>query len=69
MNSIARGLRALAAGVPTVIRDLAGLAGAGLIAYGVWLIYVPAGFITGGALLLIGAILKAFADNRTGPDA
>lgn len=66
MKAIARGLRALAAGVPTAIRDLTGLAGAGLISYGVWLIYVPAGFITAGVLLLLGAVLVAFADNRPG---
>ncbi len=61
MNAISRGLRALAAAVPTVIRDLAGLAGVGLISYGAWLIYAPAGFITAGALLLVGAVLMAFA--------
>lgn len=38
------------------IRDLAGVAGAGAIAYGAWLVYPPAGFIVGGVLLLIGAI-------------
>jgi hypothetical protein len=65
MKAIARGLRAMGAAVPTMIRDLAGLAGASLIAYGTWLIYPPAGFITGGALLLIGAILVAFAGNGT----
>jgi hypothetical protein len=41
----------------TVMRDLAGLAGAGLVAYGAWLVFPPAGFITGGVLLLAGALL------------
>lgn len=40
-------------------RDAAGLAGAGLIAYGAWLVYAPAGFIAGGALLIAGALLLA----------
>ena len=40
-----------------LLRELAGIAAVGLIAYGVWRIYEPAGFIVGGVLLLIGAIL------------
>lgn len=36
--------------------DAAGIAGAGLIAYGAWLVYHPAGFIVGGVLLLAGAV-------------
>jgi hypothetical protein len=40
-----------------LLRELAGLAAIALIAYGAWLIYEPAGFITAGVLLLIGTIL------------
>lgn len=40
-----------------LVRELAGVAAVGLIAYGTWLIYPPAGFIVGGILLLVGAIL------------
>lgn len=40
-----------------VIADLAGLIGAGLSAYGCWLVFPPAGFIVGGALLIAGACL------------
>ena len=40
-----------------ILADLAGIAGAGLSAYGAWLIYPPAGFIVGGALLIAGACL------------
>ncbi len=40
-----------------ILRDLAGLAGAGLVAYGAWLLAPPAGFITGGLLLLAAALL------------
>jgi len=40
-----------------ILHDLIGLIGAGLVAYGAWLIFAPAGFITGGTLLLAGALL------------
>ncbi len=45
--------------VPALLRDGTGLAGAIAIAYGSWLIYVPAGYIVGGVLLIIFAILTA----------
>ena len=45
-------LRQIAAAIPTLLRDAAGLGGAGLCSYGAWLIYQPAGFIAGGVLLL-----------------
>lgn len=51
-----------------LLRDLAGLAGAGLAAYGAWLIYEPAGFITGGALLIAGAVAVARNDVRAQPE-
>lgn len=35
------------------------MAGVGLVSYGAWLVYEPAGFITGGVLLLIGGIKAA----------
>jgi hypothetical protein len=41
------------------MRDFAGLAGAGLVSYGAWLVYAPAGFVVGGLLLLAGAVLHA----------
>ena len=37
--------------------DCAGLAGAGLITWGGYMIYHPAGLIVGGAFLLGGAVL------------
>lgn len=40
-----------------LIVDVVGIVGAGLIAYGAWLIYQPAGAIVAGALLLTGAWL------------
>jgi hypothetical protein len=42
-------------------RDIAGLAGAALIAFGAGMIYQPAGFIVAGVLLLVGAMLDARA--------
>lgn len=47
----------VAAALPTFLRDLAGVAAVGLIAYGAWLITPAAGFIVGGTLLLTGVIL------------
>lgn len=42
-----------------LVLDAAALGGAGLITWGVHLIYDPAGFITAGAFLLGGAWLAA----------
>ena len=43
----------------TLLRDLAGLVGVGLISYGSWQIYHPAGLIAGGTLLFFAALLMA----------
>ena len=48
-----RAIRAL----PGLLRDAAGLCGAGATAYGAWQVYAPAGFIVGGGLLVAGAWL------------
>ena len=40
-----------------ILHDLIGVIGASLVAYGAWLVFPPAGFITGGVLLLAGALL------------
>ncbi len=42
---------------PHVIVDGLGFAGAAAISYGAWLIYVPAGFLVGGALLMALSVL------------
>jgi ABC-type protease/lipase transport system fused ATPase/permease subunit len=52
----------LSARLAALARDLAGLAGAGLVAYGAWLVYRPAGFIAGGVLLIAASILLARGD-------
>lgn len=54
-------IRRLAAVWPTALRDLAGLLGAGLVAYGAGEVYRPAGFIILGAMLLAAAFLSARA--------
>jgi hypothetical protein len=41
------------------VRDIAGLAGAGSIAYGAWSIYAPAGFIVGGIMLIALVLLTS----------
>lgn len=41
------------------IPDFAMIAGAALISYGAWLVYLPAGFIVGGLLALLAGIRMA----------
>ena len=45
-----------AAAAPAVIRDCLGLAAVGLMAFGAWQVYPPAGFIVAGALILAGVL-------------
>lgn len=52
-------LRWLRGSAPALFFDLAGTAGVALISYGAWLIYEPAGYITGGIMLVAGALLGA----------
>ncbi|MBX5253328.1 hypothetical protein HJC03_23450 [Rhizobium sp. NLR4b] len=63
LRFVGRVLRAavlIAAGVvPALVRDAIGLAGAVAIAYGAWLIFVPAGFIVAGVLMIVFALLLA----------
>jgi len=58
-----RALRAIVSALPAMARDLVGIAGAGLISYGAWLAYPPAGFVIGGALMVMAAVLMARAGN------
>lgn len=48
--------------LPVIVRDVAGLLGAALLAYGARLIYPPAGYIVGGLLLLAGSLFLARAE-------
>lgn len=67
-SSLRKARSAIARRVPHVLVDGMGFAGAGAIAYGAWLIYVPAGFLVGGVLLmalsfLFGRKLEAGSDR------
>ena len=66
MKLLAVALRAIAVAVPGLVRDLAGLCGVGLVSYGAWMIYPPAGFIAGGILLIVGALLLALGNRAAG---
>lgn len=52
-------MKRLADAAPEILRDVAGLSGGGLLAFGAGEIYRPAGFIVAGALLLGAAWLSA----------
>lgn len=45
--------------VPDLAVDAFGVAGGGLVGYGAWQIYHPAGFIVGGFLMIVGSWLFA----------
>ena len=63
MKLLAAAVRNVAKAVPGLVRDLAGLCGVGLVSYGAWLIYPPAGFITAGILLIVGTLLIALGNR------
>lgn len=52
-----------------ILTPLIGVLGALLLSYGAWLIYPPAGFITGGLLCLLWSCLTArfLSTFGTGP--
>lgn len=49
---------ALSRALPSLLTDVVGLSGAASVAYGAWLVLPAAGFITGGVLLMVGAVLS-----------
>ncbi|WP_319798315.1 hypothetical protein [Nitrobacter sp.] len=51
--------------LPEITRDIFGLAGAASVSYGAWMIYPPAGFIVGGALMMLGSVLTAMGGKST----
>lgn len=59
----AHGVRGLRGAMPTLLRDLTGLAGGAMIAWGAHDIYPPLGLIIGGAELLIAALALAGASD------
>lgn len=48
---------------PTLLRETLGLVGVGLVSYGAWLAYHPAGYMAAGILLILGALRAARADE------
>lgn len=56
---VAVAARTALAAAPVVAWDVVGVAGAGLVVYGVSLVYQPAAYIIGGAMLLSAAWLHA----------
>lgn len=58
-NRIGAAARALGPGLAVLMEAGILLAGAGLIAYGAWQAYPPAGPVVGGTLIVAGTILRA----------
>lgn len=52
-------LQKIAARAAKLLPDTLMLAGAGGIAHGAWLVYVPAGYIVAGTFLLAAGVLAA----------
>ena len=63
MKLLGAALRVVAVAMPGLMRDVAGLGGVGLISYGAWMIYPPAGFITAGILLIVGTLMIALGNR------
>ena len=63
MKLLATAVRAIAAAVPGIVRDFAGLGGVGLISYGAWMIYPPVGFITAGIRLIVGTLMISLGNR------
>lgn len=59
--------RAAAAAAPSMALNGAGLAGAGLIAYGAHEVYHPAGWLVLGSELLLGVFLVLSAQRAAAP--
>ncbi len=56
---------ALVRALPGLLRDAAGFAAVASIAYGSSLLHPAAGYIVGGALVLVGVMLASRPVNRT----
>jgi hypothetical protein len=59
MDSIKLRLAAWHAALGSNVPDMLIFAGAASISYGAWLMYPPAGFITGGLLLLAAGVIAS----------
>ncbi len=66
MKLLGVALHVVVRALPGLMRDVAGLCGVGLVSYGAWMIYPPAGFITAGLLLIVGTLLIALGNRVAG---
>ena len=66
MKLLGAALRVVAVAMPGLMRDVAGLGGVGLVSYGAWMIYPPAGFIVAGILLIVGTLMIALGNRAVG---
>ena len=66
MKLLGTALCVVAVAMPGLMRDVVGLGGVGLVSYGAWMIYPPAGFITAGLLLIVGALLISLGNRAAG---
>lgn len=57
LRRIGYGIAVGASYLPTILRDIVGLAAVASIAYGAWMLHPAAGFITAGVLVLAGVIM------------
>lgn len=48
----------------SILRDLTALAGVGCLTYGAWQVYEPAGWLVGGASLVLLAVAATLARPR-----
>lgn len=59
VSAASRGARrvtlVVASAVPVLARDMIGLAGASAFVYGASLVYQPAGYMVGGAMMMVAA--------------
>lgn len=62
--ALGKGAQWLGIAAPALIRSAIGISGAGLISYGAWSIYEPAGYIVGGILLICGVILSEMSSGE-----
>jgi len=63
MNLLAAAVRTIAMVVPGLKTGHHHCDFVGLVSYGAWMIYPPAGFIVGGILLIVGALLIALGNR------
>lgn len=57
--AVGRGASRTASALAAQVPDALMAAGIGAISYGSWLVYVPAGIIVGGVLVLVMGVLAA----------